>query len=257
MLNRFAVTGSILVAASLILFRFTQISVSLLNGTAWVVAVVIGTVSFIIGSKWLFENVARLRSLRELWSMLCLMDIFAWLIHASQIDVEVTQSTVGVAFAAFTLRYSTLLLSVVGIRSDVSGEVISMGPASGVGPIAVTPLCSGLLSFILFTAAFVVVLLDVGKTLGPRRLGMLFVLGVAATFMISGLRVFLVLILGYYYGWSLLEVAHAYLGYVLFLSLISAFWYLTLKWCRKIETGHISTTHSTLTKSLSGLNRTL
>jgi exosortase/archaeosortase family protein len=238
-LDRFALTGAILVATSLLIFRLTQIWDQVLpwnlSGAGWVVLVVLGAGTFIVGSKWLFEHVIFLRSLRDLWPILCLMDIFAWLLHASQIDVEVTQSPLGVAFAAFTLRYSTLLLGLSGIHSNVSGEIISMGTGSGVGPIAVTPLCGGLLSFILFTVAFTVVLLDVGKTLGPQRLALLFGLGVVGTFVISGLRVFLVLVVGYYFGWGPLELAHEYLGYVLFLSLISVFWYLTLDWCRRIQ----------------------
>jgi exosortase/archaeosortase family protein len=234
-LDRFAVIGATLVALSLLVFRLTQIWVSSFTGAGWVVVVLAGTCAFIVGSKWVFEHVTFLRSLQELWPIVCLMDIFAWLIHASQIDVEVTQSSVGVAFADFTLQYSRLLLGISGIHSDVSGEVVSMGAASNVGPIAVTPLCSGLLSFILFTVAFTVVLIDVGKTLGPRRLSLLFAVGVMATFMISGLRVFLILVLGYYYGWGTLELAHQYLGYAMFLSLISLFWYLTFEWCRRID----------------------
>jgi hypothetical protein len=203
--NKFGWVGAVLVASSLITFRFTQIAVSTLTPLGWVLFVIVGVGGFILGSKWLFEHVYRLRSLRELWPILCLMDIFAWLIHASQIDVEVTQSSVGEMFAEFTLHYSTILLGLLGIRSVVSGEVVSMGAGSKVGAIAVTPFCSGLLSFVLFTVAFTVVLLDVGETLGLRRIVFLFVLGVAATFMISGLRVFLVLILGYYYGWGCLS----------------------------------------------------
>jgi len=224
-----------MVVGSLIVFRFTQISNATLTGYDWFLLVPVGTLSFVVGSKWLFERVSLLSRFREFWSISCLGYIFVWLLHASQADIALSQSPVGQAFASFTLHYSSLLLSLSGVHPVVTGEVISMGPLSRVGEIAVTPLCSGFLSCVLFAAGFSVVLLDVGRVLGGVRLAIAFGLGVAGTFAISGLRVFLVLITGYFWGWGALAVAHAYLGYVLFLSLISLFWYLTLDWCKRIQ----------------------
>jgi exosortase/archaeosortase family protein len=233
--DRFVWVGAVLVAVSLLVFRFTQVSALTITAPAWVVLILLGVGGFVAGSWLLFEHVTVLRSLRDLWPIFCLMDIFAWLIHASQIDIALSESSLGGGFALFTLRYSSLLLTLSGLHPVVVGEAISMGPLSKVGEIAVTPLCSGFLSFLLFLAAFTVVLLDVGRVLGALRLGVVFGLGAVATFAISGLRVFLVLLAGYLWGWDALGAAHAYLGYVLFLALISGFWYLTLDWCKRIQ----------------------
>lgn len=234
-LGRLGVSGAFLVASSLLLFRFTQNSASALTAVDWVLLVPVGVVGFVVGSRWLFEKLSFLKPWKGLWPVVCVVYVFVWLLHASQFDVALSESGVGAAFAGFTLRYSSLLLTLSGVHSTVRGDVISMGSLSRVGEIAVTPLCSGFLSFVLFTAAFGVVLFDVGKTLGIWRLSVLFAMGILGTFVISGLRVFLVLMAGYLWGWDALGVAHAYLGYILFLALISFFWYATLNWCRRIE----------------------
>lgn len=171
-----------------------------------------------------------------MWPVFRVVNVFAWMVHASQIDQLLAESPVGAAFASVTLLESTVHLRLSGISGTVYGDLISMGAMSKIGPVGVTGLCSGFLSFMLFTVAFSIVPLDVGKTLGVRRLSGLFLLGVAGTFLISGFRVYLVLVLGYYWGLGVMEVGHLYLGYVLFLCLISAFWYATLDWSRRLQT---------------------
>jgi len=224
--------GASLVAVSLVILRYFMLAEMSLF---WVVWILMGAASLVVGSKWVLEHVTILRPYRDMWPVFCLGNMFAWLIHAGQIDQTLADSGIGSAFAHLTLLDSTLLLKLSGVPVAVDGQIVSMGSMSKVGPVAVTGLCSGFLSFVMFTAAFSLVSFDVGKTLGARRLSALFVLGVAGTFFISSLRVYLVLVLGYYWGWSILETARLYLGYVLFLCLISAFWYFTLEWSRRLH----------------------
>jgi exosortase/archaeosortase family protein len=200
-----------------------------------VLLVLVGVLSFVAGSRWLLNNVPFLMPYRDLWPILCVLDVFAWLIHGSQVDVLITGSWVGAEFASVTLLTSSVLLGFSSIPVVVAGEVISMGSMSKVGAIAVTPLCSGFLSFVMFTLAFSIVLFDVGWSMGWWRLASLFLVGFVSTFIISTLRVYLVLVLGYYWGWDALNAAHLYLGYVLFLCLISAFWYCTFEWRKRLS----------------------
>jgi exosortase/archaeosortase family protein len=227
------VVGAFLVAISLIILRYFMLAD--MNVT-WVFFIFVGGASFIVGSKWVLENVSRLQSYRDMWPVFCVVNVFAWMVHASQVDQWLAESSVGAAFASVTLLESTVLLRLSGVSPIVVGGVVSLGAMSKIGPVEVTGLCSGFLSFMLFTVAFSIVLIDVGKTLGARRLSGLFLLGVFGTFLISGFRVYLVLVLGYYWGLGVMEVGHLYLGYVLFLCLISAFWYATLDWSRRLQT---------------------
>jgi len=230
-MNLRASVGASLVAVSLVILRYFMLAEMSLF---WVIWILMGAASFVVGSKWVLEHVTILRPYRDMWPVFCLVNMSAWLIHAGQIDQMLADSGIGSAFAHLTLLDSTLL-KLSGVPVAVDGQIVSMGSMSKVGPIAITGLCSGFLSFVMFTAAFSLVLFDVGKTLGARRLSSLFVLGVAGTFFISSLRVYLVLVLGYYWGWGIMETAHLYLGYVLFLCLISAFWYVTLEWSRRLH----------------------
>jgi exosortase/archaeosortase family protein len=227
------VAGAFLVAISLIILRYFMLADMNLT---WVFFVFVGCGSFVVGSKWLLENVSRLKAYRDMWPVFCVVNVFAWTVHASQIDLWLAESPVGAAFASVTLLESTVLLRLSGVSGTVYGDVIFLGAMSKIGPVGVTGLCSGFLSFMMFTVAFSIVLFDVGKTLGAWRLGGLFLLGVAGTFLISGFRVYLVLVLGYYWGLDAMETGHLYLGYVLFLCLISAFWYATLNWSRRLQT---------------------
>jgi exosortase/archaeosortase family protein len=170
-----------------------------------------------------------------MWAVFCVVNIFAWLIHAGQVDEVLAESSVGSAFAGLTVVNTALLLRISGIPVTAAGEVLYMGPQSKIGAIAVTGLCSGFLSFMMFVVAFSLLLFDVGRTLGPRRLLIMLGVGVTGTFVISSLRVYLVLVLGYYFGLGPMETAHLYLGYVLFLCLMVCFWYATLEWSRRLR----------------------
>jgi hypothetical protein len=48
------------------------------------------------------------------------------------------------------------------------------------------------------------------------------------------LRVFVVTLVGFYLGFDALTLAHTYLGYALFLSVASVFWYVSLTWSKRL-----------------------
>jgi len=226
------ITGLALVSASLTILRYFMLAPM---DTGWVALIILGVSSFIVGSRLLVDNVSLLHPYRDMWAVFCVGNIFAWLIHAGQFDEVLANSSVGSAFASLTAANTAGLLKLSGVPVTSNGEFLYFGPPSQIGVIAVTGLCSGFLSFVIFVAAFTLVLFDVGKTLGARRLLFLLVLGVSGTFFISSIRVYLVLVLGYYFGMGLMETAHLYLGYVLFLILIVCFWYGTLEWSRRLR----------------------
>lgn len=229
--------GFALVAVSLIILRYFMLAQ--MNMT-WIALIGIGIASFALGSKLLVNNVPFLHPYKDMWAVFCVVNIFAWLIHAGQVDEVMANSSVGSAFAALTVANTAGLLRLSGVPVTSNGEILYMGPQSQIGAVAVIGLCSGFLSFMMFGVAFSLVLFDVGKTLGGRRLFFLLLLGVNGTFFISSMRVYLVLVLGYYFGLGPMETAHIYLGYVLFLCLIVCFWYPTLEWSRRLQLGNSS-----------------
>ena len=184
---------------------------------------------FTIGAKWVLENVRFLQSYRELWPIFAVCMTLAWVIHAAQLEKIVANSRLGEAFGAITAQTAILLLRLSGIQAELQGQLLLMAPPSRVPGVLVTPLCGGLLSFLMFTFAFGVVLLDVGKRIPRRKLLGLFLLGALVTLLISSTRVYLVLVFGFHWGLDVMMLAHHYLGYVLFLSFVAVFWYFALR----------------------------
>jgi hypothetical protein len=227
-----AIVGFALVVVSLVILRYFMLAQM---DMTWIALIGVGVTSFALGSRLLVENVPLLHPYKDMWAVFCIVNVFAWLIHAGQVDEVLANSSVGSAFAALTVANTAGLLRLSGVPVTSTGEILYMGPQSQIGAVAVTGLCSGFLSFMMFVVAFSLVLVDVGKTLGGRRLFFLLLVGVSGTFFISSMLVYLVLVLGYYFGSVAMDTAHLYLGYVLFLCLIVCFWYATLEWSRRLR----------------------
>jgi exosortase/archaeosortase family protein len=226
------VIGLVLVVLSLVILRYFMLAQMDLG---WITLIAVGVVSFSLGSRLLVDNVTLLRPYRDMWAVFSVVNVFAWLIHAGQVDELLANSSVGSAFASLTIAYTGGLLKLSGVPVTATGEVLYLGPQSRIGAVAVTGLCSGFLSFAMFLFAFSLVLVDTGKTLGPKRLIFLLAIGASGTFLISSLRVYLVLVVGYYFGLTAMATAHQYLGYVMFLCLCVCFWYATLEWSRRLR----------------------
>jgi len=229
-----AVTGTIFLVCSLVLLRFFQLSNADLG---WIIIMAGGVFLFTIGTKWILENVRFLRSYRELWPFFAACMTLAWIIHSAQLEEMVANSRLGEAFGAVAAQTATLLLRLSGVDANLHGQLLSMAPPSKVPAVLVTPLCGGLLSFLMFTFAFGVVLLDVGKRIPRHSLAGLFLLGALVTFFISSVRLYLVLVLGFHWGLDVMMLAHNYLGYVLFLTFIAIFWYFTLSMSNRSAQG--------------------
>jgi len=228
-----AIVGSTFVVASLILLRFFQLSdVSLV----WIVLMGGGVLMFVIGSRWVLEGVSPFAGYRSMWPVFSAAMAIAWLIHAAQIETYAADSWLGEFFGSITVSVTVGLLHLSNMPVTVAGDVLSFGSPSLVGAVQVTPLCGGFLSVLMFIAAFSFVTVDVGRSLGLRRLMLLLLGGIAVTVIAAVLRVYVVTLVGFYYGWNALDLAHAYLGYVLFISVASLFWYISLGWSKRLTT---------------------
>ena len=188
---------------------------------------------FVIGSRWVLEGVPRLVDYKGMWPVFCAAMVIAWLIHAGQLESYVAGSWLGRFFGGVTVYVTVALLHLTKVPVVVSGDVLSFGPPSLVGAVQVTPLCGGFLSVLMFIAAFSFVTLDVGRALGLVRLIPLLLSGMTMTIVASVLRVYVVTLAGFYWGWNALTLVHTYLGYALFLTVASLFWYVSLTWSKR------------------------
>ena len=226
------VLGIGLVIVSLGLLRFFQLSNSTLF---WVALMGVGVVMFVVGSKWVLDGVSLFTDYRSMWPVFGAAMTIAWLIHAAQVETYAANSWIGEFFGNVTVYATVTLLRLSHVPVTASGGTLSFGGPSLVGAVEVTPLCGGFLSVLMFIAAFSFVTVDVGRSLGVWRLGLLLFGGVSITIVAALLRVYVVALAGVYWGWDVLNLAHTYLGYILFLSVASLFWYISLDWSKHLR----------------------
>jgi exosortase/archaeosortase family protein len=223
--------GSVFVAISLLLLRFFQLSEANLF---WIALMGFGVVLFIVGLKWLLDSVTFLQAYRDMWPIFSLGMVIAWLIHAARVEDLVAASWLGQLFGTLTVSVSTMLLRVCGANVMPEGNTLFFGSPSLISAVQVTPLCGGFLSVLMFIAAFAFILIDVGRTLGSWRLILLFLLGMTVTLIAALLRVFVVTLAGFYWGFETMMLAHTYVGYVLFLIVVCGFWYVSIEWSKRL-----------------------
>lgn len=228
-----AAIGAVLVLISLFILRAFQLSEPDLF---WVALMGCGVIIFAVGSKWVLENVRRFSDYRDMWPVFCAAMVIAWLIHAVQLENYASNSALGAFFGTLTVYSTFFLLRLSNVPVMVSGDVLSFGSPSLVPAIEVTPLCGGFLSFLMFIGAFSIVTVDVGRSLGVRRLSLLLLSGAAVTFAATILRVYIVILVGFHWGMDALSTTHEYLGYILFLTVACGFWYAALTWNKRIST---------------------
>ena len=226
------VVGLVLVVVSLGLLRFFQLSDADLF---WIVLMGFGVVIFVVGSKWVLDGVSLFTDYRGMWPVFGAAMTIAWLIHAAQVETYAANSWIGEFFGNVTVYVTLALLRLSHVPVTATGGILSFGAPSLVGAVEVTPLCGGFLSVLMFIAAFTFVTVDVGRSLGLWRLSLLLLSGVSMTIVSALLRVYVVTLAGFYWGWDALNFAHTYLGYILFLSVASLFWYTSLEWSKHLK----------------------
>lgn len=226
------VVGLAFVVVSLDLLRFFQLSDA---NPFWITLMGVGVVMFVTGSKWVLDGVSRFTEYRSMWPVFGAAMSIAWLIHAAQVETYAANSWIGEFFGNVTVYVTLALLHTSHVPVTATGGILSFGAPSLVGAVEVTPLCGGFLSVLMFIAAFSFVTVDVGRSLGLWRLSLLLLLGVSMTIVAALLRVYVVTLVGFYWGWDVLNLTHTYLGYILFLSVASLFWYVSLEWSNHLR----------------------
>ncbi len=157
----------------------------------------------------------------------------SWMAWDTGLHDYIVNSTYGSFLARIAVNFSVYFLNGFGYHvSNVGNEITFLGN-SKLQSFDVVNACSGADTTILFLVAFVLMLADQGRRVSIQKLAVCFVLGGIGTYLASIIRIPLLGIIGYYYGYDTLETFHMYSGYLIFLGSIVAFWYLSLRWINK------------------------
>ncbi len=122
------------------------------------------------------------------------------------------------------------MLGLAGISSHIDGVTITFLTTEGDQiSLLIATSCSGVYSFAIFTAAF---LAFVGTefTRWDPRLKWFLGLGILAAYMANLLRMFIIVMVGHYYGSDALLWAHANVGWLIYMAWIALFWWLLFRW---------------------------
>lgn len=176
------------------------------------------------------SRVKRLSSMTPFAWFLVAATAMMWVFAASGWATLLYESQVGSAMASATTDISAWLLSAFGLKVFWYGTLITLTGPAGRVVLDVTNACGGASSSIVFTAAFLLMVADVGRRrrLGGRQVGILFALGGATIFLMNVVRVSILGAVAYYLGLGPMDALHQYLGYFLFVAAVSYFWWFSL-----------------------------
>ena len=193
----------------------------------------IGIALFILGFYMSFSGTNFYTRFRGMVLFLSFAVFMTWMAWDTGLHDDIVNSSYGSFLAGITVKFSVYILDTAGYHVSSAGNEIIFPGDSKVQSFDVLNACSGADTTILFLAAFVLMLADQGRKASVQKLAVCFVCGGIGTYLVSMMRVPLLGIVGYHYGYDTLETYHMYSGYLIFLVSIMAFWYLSLRWINR------------------------
>jgi archaeosortase C (PEF-CTERM variant) len=123
------------------------------------------------------------------------------------------------------------MLRVSGVTSTINGINITYVPAAGPPPktLLIATSCSGVYSFAIFTSAFIA-FVSTEFTKWDKRLKWFLGLGILAAYVANLIRMYIIIMIGYYHGSEALKWAHANVGWIIYMAWIALFWWLLFRW---------------------------
>ena len=130
--------------------------------------------------------------------------------------------------ASIVLDIVSLLLRSVGIHATVSQNETLMLPKFG---ISVAKYCSGIESIALFTSLFLLVCILDWKRFNHSKVAAIFLPAIAALFFFNIMRVFVLILGGYYINAHIaFSLFHTYAGMLFFILYSMIFWAVSYRW---------------------------
>lgn len=128
-------------------------------------------------------------------------------------------------------------LDLIGVPSSVQGNIVTLTFEDGsVHSLSISTYCAGLYSFSIFLAAFLSFVL-VFEKMSVRLTVTVLSLGLVAAYLGNLIRMILIGVIGYFEGIDALLWAHRNVGWMVFLSWSSLFWYLIFRYAQGRSTG--------------------
>jgi len=200
------------------------------KGQGFLGLVVLGVLASSFGFYLCLPYLRFLQPFKRAIPILAVAILLIGLLSPSEWQNSIFGSVFGSQLMPLTTRLGVLILNAEGIGAAVgAGSTTLLPPASKVAAISVTQACGGVEEVFVFSVAFALMYVGIGRK-APKKAMLLLPVGLIGTYLVSLVRVDAVVLTGYLYGFDAMETVHLYAGFLLYLAFISAFWYLSLKW---------------------------
>ena len=134
-------------------------------------------------------------------------------------------------FTGLEIWEATLManfMSTIGVSTSVSGNIVNLAAPAGVISLQVASACTGIKGILAFGMLSSMAVLDVKVSV--KRLILILSIGFIGVFFMDLVRLAAIFLSFYYLGVSAGEVVHIYLGYVVFIVWVLAYWGISFKY---------------------------
>ena len=194
----------------------------------------IGIFLFAVGFWIGFSKTNIYRKFGTLLPFITVAVFMTWIAWDVGIHDFIVNSQYGYVLAGIARENAIITLDTFGIHASNIGNQIILPASSKVHSFDVLNSCSGADTTVLFLGAFSLMLTDIGRKYSPskKKIVACFVLGGLGTYATAIMRIPLLGIIGYYFGFDTLETFHAYSGYLVFMASVTVFWWLSMRWIK-------------------------
>lgn len=119
-------------------------------------------------------------------------------------------------------------LTLFGVTATTLGHLVAIQTSSGPMILDVQSDCTGIQGVLAFGMLSTMTILDIKKSW--KRLIPLFVIGFVGVFLINIVRLFMVFLTFEFAGVALGNTMHLFVGYILFVVWVMAFWWMSFKY---------------------------
>lgn len=225
------VFGLTLIALSFVVYLVYEYTITVSKNTEYLIP--IGVVSFGFGFHLSLSKVKSLQSIKKVLTFIVIGILVFWIVTTQGWDQYILNSRYAMMLAEVTTTFTVLSLHLFGIHVIQDGTSIIYPPDSKLHQVNVLPVCAGLHESAIFLAAFGLMLIDLGRKASKKKLAIIFVIGATSIFFANMVRIAFLSYVAFAFGYDALKTDHMFAGAIIFLSLISLFWWLSLRWVLK------------------------
>jgi archaeosortase C (PEF-CTERM variant) len=187
---------------------------------------------FLIAYRWIPSSFEREREFTFVFlTALVLMLLVPVMLERAATANEASQEGISAYSEYLLAKPVDWMLRASGVSSTINGINITYIPAAGPPSktLLIATSCSGVYSFAIFTAAFLA-FVATEFTEWDGRLKWFMALGILAAYVANLLRMYIIVMVGYFYGSDALLWAHANVGWIIYMAWIALFWWLLFRW---------------------------